>query len=58
MTARSTEVTVWPYRFLQVPEGDFSRRLYIYDLDSSGSEDTPLCVITELDQLQQWFESL
>lgn len=60
MSCSKTEVTVYPYRFVQVPVGEYGRKLEVYNLDASDSGKEPIMVLDgkDLNQIQMWFESL
>ena len=60
MSCSKTEVTVFPYRFVQVPVGEYSRKLEVYNLDAGDSGEEPKMVLdgNDLNKLQMWFESL
>jgi hypothetical protein len=57
---RETEVSVFPYRFVQKPAGEYGRKIEVYDLDASDSGEEPIMVIAGSDvcKLQMWFGSL
>lgn len=57
---RETEVSVFPYRFVQKPNGEYGRKIEVYDLDASNSGEEPIMVIdgSDVGKLQMWFESL